>query len=147
MRALSVFLLLISTAVQSQTIWSVDQCMRSAIEQNLKLKNSRLDVRIAREDGIAAMGEFLPAVSTSGALGKRFGRSVDPKTNLYTSSSFVESNLGLNVSLPLFDGFTRLNRARFIRLNQQISQLDAQTKENDIAYEVLDAICIRWTNM
>lgn len=139
MRALSVLLLLISAAVQAQSIWSVDQCMRRAIEQNLKLKNSRLDVRIAREDRIGAMGEFLPAVSTTGALGKRFGRSVDPKTNLYTSSSFVESNLGLNVSLPLFDGFTRLNRARFTRLNQQISQLDAQTKENDIAYEVLDA--------
>lgn len=135
----SLFLFLFAVTMQAQTTWSVDDCMRYAVKQNLKLKNSHLDSRIAREDYIGAMGDFLPSVSTSGDLGKRIGRSIDPKTNAYTSSSFMESNLGLNVSLPLFEGFTRINRARFTKLNQRISMLDAKTKENDTAYEVLDA--------
>ena len=78
----------------AQESWSVDSCMRYALERNLALKNSRLDTRIAREDFTAAIGDFLPSVSTSGAFGKRMGRSVDPKTNLYTTSSFVESKIG-----------------------------------------------------
>lgn len=139
MKLVSLFLLLFSATVQSQTIWSVDECMHYAVKQNLKLKNSHLHSRIAREDHIGAIGDFLPSVTTSGDLGKRFGRSIDPKTNAYTSSSFVESNLGLNVSFPLFEGFTRINRARFTKLNQRISVLDTKTKENDTAYEVLDA--------
>ena len=107
----------------AQESWSVDSCMRYALERNLALKNSRLDTRIAREDFTAAIGDFLPSVSTSGAFGKRMGRSVDPKTNLYTTSSFVESTLGVDISLPVFDGFKRINRAQFTRLNRQLSSV------------------------
>lgn len=139
MKLISLFLLLFTVTTQSQTVWSVDDCMRYALKQNLKLKNSYLDHRIAQENYIGAMGDLLPTVSTSADLGKRFGRSIDPKTNTYTSSSFVESNLGLHVSLPLFEGFTRINRVRFTKLNQRISVLNARMKENDTAYEVLDA--------
>ena len=57
--------------------------MRYAVEQNYRVRNSRLDTRIAGEDLTVAYGDFLPSVSATGALGKRLGRSVDPKTNLY----------------------------------------------------------------
>lgn len=113
--------------------------MRYAVEQNYRVRNSRLDTRIAGEDLAAAYGDFLPSVSATGALGKRLGRSVDPKTNLYTSSSFLESTMGLNVSLPVFDGFTRVNRLQFRKLNKQIGGLTEQIEENRIAFEVMDA--------
>lgn len=123
----------------AQESWSVDSCMRYALERNLALKNSRLDTRIAREDFTAAIGDFLPSVSTSGAFGKRMGRSVDPKTNLYTTSSFVESTLGVDISLPVFDGFKRINRAQFTRLNRQLSSVAGKAEENRVAFEVMDA--------
>lgn len=113
--------------------------MRYAVEQNYRVRNSHLDTRIAGEDLAAAYGDFLPSVSATGALGKRLGRSVDPKTNLYTSSSFLESTMGLNVSLPVFDGFTRVNRLQFRKLNKQIGGLTEQIEENRIAFEVMDA--------
>lgn len=141
MKLRSLFLLLIPACLQAQqeVAWSVDDCIRYAVGRNPSIRNSRLDARMADADRVAALGSFLPSVSTSGSLGKRYGRSVDPTTNLYTSSSFVESNLGLNVSLTLFEGFTRINKARFARLNGQIGRLDARTKQNDVAYEVMDA--------
>ena len=68
-------LLLLGSTVtaHAQGSWTVDSCMRYAIEKNLTLRNSRLDTRIAREDFTAAIGDFLPTVSTSGAFGKRMG--------------------------------------------------------------------------
>lgn len=139
MRILIFCLWIFAFPLPAQTPWSLDECIRFGIEQNLALKNKRLDSRIAKETYISSIGSFLPEVSTSGDLGKRFGRSVDPKTNLYTQTSFVESHLSLNVSLPLFEGFTRINRLKFARLNQRISKLNAQVKANEIAYEVMDA--------
>lgn len=139
MRLLIFCLWLCSIPLGAQTPWSLDECIRFGIEQNLALKNKHLDTRIAKEEYIRSIGDFLPEVTTSGDLGKRFGRSVNPKTNLYTNTSFVESNLGLNISLPLFEGFTRINRLKFSRLNQRISKLNARVKENEIAYEVMDA--------
>lgn len=127
------------SGIDAQTAWSVDSCMRYAIARNVSLKNSRLDTRIAHEDFAVAIGDFLPSVSTTGALGKRLGRSVDPKTNLYTSSSFLESTVGLDISMPVFEGFTRVNRTQFTRLNREISGLTEKVEENRVAYEVMDA--------
>lgn len=134
-------LLLLGSAVtaHAQDSWTVDSCMRYAIEKNLTLRNSRLDTRIAREDFTAAIGDFLPTVSTNGAFGKRMGRSVDPKTNLYTTSSFLESTVGVDISLPVFDGFKRINRAQFTRLNRQLSGVTEKAEENRVAFEVMDA--------
>lgn len=130
---------------RGQETWTVDDCMEHAVRRNLTLQNSRLDSRIAGEDLTAAVGDFLPSVSASGALGKRLGRSVDPKTNLYTNTAFMETTMGLNVSLPVFEGFTRVNRLQFRRLNKQISGLTVKTEENRIAYEVMDAYyCLRF---
>ena len=47
--------------------------------------------------------------------------------------------MGLNVSLPVFDGFTRVNRLQFRKLNKQIGGLTEQIEENRIAFEVMDA--------
>ena len=134
-------LLLLGSTVtaHAQGSWTVDSCMRYAIEKNLTLRNSCLDTRIAREDFTAAIGDFLPTVSTSGAFGKRMGRSVDPKTNLYTTSSFLESTVGVDISLPVFDGFQRINRAQFTRLNRQLSGVTEKAEENRVAFEVMDA--------
>lgn len=139
MRILIFCLWVCALPLPAQTPWSLDECIRFGIEQNLALKNKRLDTRIAKETYISSVGSFLPEVNTSGDLGKRFGRSVDPKTNLYTQTSFVESNMSLQVSLPLFEGFTRINRLKFARLNRRICELDARVKANEIAYEVMDA--------
>ena len=141
-RNLSLFLfafLILPGSLRAQSGWTVDDCMRYAVEQNYRVRNSRLDTRIAGEDLTAAYGDFLPSVSATGALGKRLGRSVDPKTNLYTSSSFLESTMGLNVSLPVFDGFTRVNRLQFRKLNRQVSGLTEKIEENRVAFEVMDA--------
>lgn len=139
---LSLLYLCSGLGMLAQNTWSLDSCMWYAVEKNLKLKNSRLDTRIAREDFMAAVGDFLPSVSATGALGKRLGRSVDPKTNMYTSSSFLESTVGLNMSLPVFDGFTRVNRLQFRKLNKQISGLAEKAEENQVAFEVMDAFYV-----
>lgn len=127
-RNLSFFLLaflILPGSLRAQSGWTVDDCMRHAVEQNYRVRNSRLDTRIAGEDLTAAYGDFLPSVSATGALGKRLGRS--------------ESTMGLNVSLPVFDGFTRVNRLQFRKLNRQISGLTEKIEENRVAFEVMDA--------
>ncbi|WP_456087222.1 TolC family protein [Parabacteroides sp.] len=124
-RSLSLFLLVFLVSpgsLRAQSGWTVDDCMRYAVEQNYRIRNSRLNTRIAEEDLTAAYGDFLPSVSVNGALGKRVAGTVD-----------------LNVSLPVFDGFTRVNRLQFRKLNRLISGLAEKTEENRVAFEVMEA--------
>lgn len=134
-----VIVLCVYSARAQHAFTTVEACMRFGVERNLTVKNAELDTRTAANTYLSSLGEFAPAVEAYGNGGKRFGRSVDPKTNLYTSTSFIESNMGLNVSLPLFEGFIRVNRAKFERLNKQISRLSAEVRKNQVAFDVMDA--------
>lgn len=118
---------------------TLDECMRLGIERNLKVKTAQIDSKIACNKYVAGVGAFLPEVDANGNAGKRFGRSVDPKTNMYTSTSFIESNIGLAITFPLFEGFTRINRVKFEGLNKHISKLNIEQFENETAYNVMEA--------
>lgn len=134
-----VIVLCVYSAKAQHSFATVEECMRFGVERNLTVKNAALDTRMAANNYLSSLGEFAPAIEAYGTGGKRFGRSVDPKNNAYTSTSFIESNMGLNVSLPLFEGFTRVNRAKFERLNKQISHLSAEVRKNQVAFDVMDA--------
>lgn len=123
----------------AQSGWTVDECMRYAVEHHSRVRNNRLDSKIARMDMVAAYGDFLPSISATGALGRRLGRSVDPRTNSYTSESFLGSTMELALSLPIFEGFTRINRLQFHKLKRKICAFEEKSEENEVAFEVLEA--------
>lgn len=124
--------------LSAQNRLSLDDCIRRAIDANPELKNDRLESRVKRNDYVAAIGEVMPEVKAETRLGKRFGRAIDPGTNLFATQDFVEGNLNLNVSVPLFEGFTRVNKIIFQRLHKQIGEWTVVYRENEIAFEVMD---------
>lgn len=136
---LSICCLIVPEISKAQSGWTEDECMRYAIEHNSRIRNKRLDVKIAQADMVTAYGSFLPSVSTVGTLGRQLGHSINPQTNQYTSESFWESTVGLTVSFPLFEGFSRVNKLRFYRLNKKINVLSSRVEENNLAFEVLEA--------
>lgn len=123
----------------AQKGWDEDQCIQYAIEHNYRIQNKLLDIKIANADVMTTFGDFLPSVSTVGTLNRRHGRSVDPRTNQYTTESFLESTAGLSISLPIFEGFSRINRLQFHKLNKRISMLSCKVEENSLAFQVLEA--------
>lgn len=124
---------------KAQSKWTEYECMQYAIEHNLRIQNKKLDTKIANTDIVAAYGSFLPSISTVSVLGKQFGHSIDPQTNQYTSESFLENTVGLNVSFPIFEGFSRIDKLVFYKMNKKINTLSDKIEENNLALEVLEA--------
>lgn len=138
--ALSVCGFLVPAAGKAQSGgWTADACIRYAMEHSPRIRNRQLDARMARADKVAAYGDFLPSIQAVGTAGRQLGRSIDPQTNQYTSESFWESTMGLQVSLPLFEGFSRIHAVRFHKLNEEIHALSVRVEENSLAFEVLEA--------
>lgn len=123
--------------VNGQT--TLDNCIHYAWEHNPGLKNNQIAVKEARTDYVAAIGKFLPQVSVRGEVGRYTGRSIDPGTNGYTSDSYNQGVVGLDVTLNLFEGFARVNRLRFARLTQKEKEWDRLAKQNELAYQVAEA--------
>ncbi len=136
---LSIWYFVLPEISKAQSGWTEDECMQYAVEHNLLIKNKQLDTEIANTDIITAYGIFLPSVSTFGSLGRQWGHSEDPQKDRYTSEYFSKSTIGLNISLPIFEGFSRINKLQFYKLNKKINVYLSKVEENNLAFEVLEA--------
>jgi outer membrane protein TolC len=118
---------------------TLDDCIRHAWEHNPGFKNTHIDVKEARTDYVAAIGKFLPTVSVQAEVGRHIGRSIDPDTNGYTDDSYNQGTVGMDVTLSLFQGFTRINRLRYARYAKKEKEWDRLAKQNELAYQVAEA--------
>lgn len=132
-------LLVFPLSLHAQLRLDLDECIRRAVECDRQLKNDRLESRVKRNDYVAAIGAVMPEVTAETRLGKRMGRAVDPGTNLFATQDFVEGNLSLNISVPLFEGFTRINRIIFQRVNKEVGMWTESYRENEVAFRAMEA--------
>lgn len=132
-------LLVFPLSLYAQLRLDLEECIRQAVEADRRLKNDRLESRVQRNDYVAAIGEVMPEVTAETRFGKRMGRAVDPGTNLFATQDFVEGNLSLEISVPLFEGFTRINKIIFQRVNKEIGMWTVSYRENEVAFRAMEA--------
>lgn len=136
------FLLLLFLSVPvllfGQSEMSLNECIRLAWKQNPAIRNGAIGIKEAKTDYVASVGAFLPRIVANAETGKRFGRSLDD-TNGYTSESFEEGTIGFDMTLSLFEGFSRINQVRFQKINKERSEWALKEKQNELAYQVTDA--------
>lgn len=132
-------LFLFPSMMYAQPEMSLDECIWLAWKQNPSVRNSTIDIKEARTDYVASIGAFLPRVTASAETGKRFGRSMNQDATGYTKETFEEGTVGLDMTLSLFEGFSRINRVRFQKINKERSEWELKNKQNELAYQVTDA--------
>lgn len=139
MRNIVLLLFIFPPIAYAQPAMSLDECIRLAWKQNPSIRNGTIGIKEARMDYTAAIGTFLPRIIANAETGKRFGRSIDPDTNGYTDKAFEEGTVGIDMTLSLFEGFSRINRVRFRKINREHSEWELKDKQNELAYQVTEA--------
>lgn len=139
-RILITILLIVGiSTLYSQTEMNLEECIQLAWKQNPSLRNRVIDIKEAKVDYVASIGSFLPRVVANSEVGKSFGRSVNPGTNAYTTETFEQGSIGLEMTLSLFEGFSRINQVRFSQMNKERAEWDLKDKQNELAFQVMDA--------
>ena len=131
MRNIFFLLFLLPVITYAQSAMSLDECIRLVWKQNPSIRNSAINIKEARTDYAAAIGTFLPRIVANAETGKRFGRS--------TEKTFEEGTIGLDMTLSLFEGFSRINQVRFRKINRERSKWELKDRQNELAYQVTDA--------
>ncbi len=128
-------------AAMAQTEMSVTDCMRYAVEHNHDVRISQLtqDSRLA--DRTAAIGAFMPAVNGQIGAQYNFGRAIDPETNTYTNVNTFYNGYTVSASLPVFDGFQRLNQLRAAKAAIEMGRSQIQAQQDELALQVFEAYC------
>jgi len=89
--------------------YSLQQCIETAISNNLKVQQSSVDMKISEASLQQIHDNRLPVVNASTGQGMSFGRGVDPYTNTSINQQIGYNNVGISSSLVLFNGWQQVN--------------------------------------
>ena len=102
-------------------IWTLQDCIAYAIENNITVKDAALSKSSADVDYERAKFSRLPNLYGNANQSLSNGNSIDPITSDYVSEQIHATNLGVNSSVTLFQGF---------QINNQIKQSKLLVAQN-----------------
>ncbi|WP_031529343.1 TolC family protein [Dyadobacter crusticola] len=121
---------------QPANTYSLEDCIRIALETNPQIKQSELTVQ--SNDNIYQQSKWQrwPSISFSAGQGFSFGRNIDPFTNQFVQQNISSNNYQLGGQITLFNGFQIKNNIKFNNANYQASAKDLDATRNDIMLNV-----------
>ncbi|MFD2564104.1 TolC family protein [Aquimarina rubra] len=119
--------------------WTLRECLEYALENNITIKQSALNLEAAEIDKLAALGNFVPTVNTSATLSSNTGANINPVTNTFESTTFTSLTGGFNLGLTLFDGLRNFRQLQRVKLNRLVNQYNLGKSKDDIALFVANS--------
>ena len=128
---------LVWAAGASAQSWSLDDCMKYAVEHATEVKREVVNARQRKLDYQHAVAGFLPTV-TGGVQGQyAWGRNIDPETNTYNNVTTFNNYYQLYAELNVFDGFATINALKQAKLSRNYSATAMQKIQDDRAIDVM----------
>ncbi len=137
-KLLVVILLVGLSSVAQNKLWTLQECVTHALENNINIKKGQNTLLINEQDIKAAKGNFLPSLSGNLSEGLSFGQ-----TELFPGS-FVNrtsnsTNMSVSVSQSIFNGFRTTNLYKQSQLNHETNELELNRIRDDISLNVANS--------
>ena len=101
-------ILLISSTLQAQQKFSLEEAIRYALDHNLQIKQAMLTQKFDNENLSQSKVNLLPDINGQVNQSNNYGRTINPTTNTYTNSNTHYLQGLINGQLLLFGGLQKL---------------------------------------
>ena len=118
---------------QQKRVLSLQDCIDIAVENNLTVQRSELNLQTAEIGLMQAKAQRYPTLNASGNYGFNWGRGIDPTTNQFIDQRINFNGVGANTSLALINGLQIHNSIKQSKLDAEASNYDLQRATNDIS--------------
>jgi len=99
----------ISSEAFPQVKWTIDDCIKYALTNNIGLQRQKLQTEINQVNLTRSKMQALPDLNFGTDARVGFGRSVNPVTNLITFKQNLGNSYSLGSDISIFNGLTTLN--------------------------------------
>ena len=130
------FLCVIGMVIAQKKIWTLEECVTYAVENNLSIQQFELDLENATIDKSDAIGAFLPNLNGTLNGQSNTGLSFDPTNNQPVNTTQITSSGSVTSSVLLFDGVRNIHRLNRSKLNVIANQYRLDNLVNDIRLNV-----------
>ncbi len=124
----------------SQEKWNLKKCIEYALENNISIKQAKVNSKIQEQVVKANQGAFLP--NLNGSVGQSFTFSKgfsNPTLGTTASGNSSNFNLGLSSNWTVFNGFQNLNTYRKGKIDQEYADLNLEVLKNDVSLNIVNA--------
>lgn len=122
---------------QSDSLWSLDQCIEHAIRFNLDIKRQELVMQSTGQDHRQSKLNLLPDLNGMVEHQLGSGRILDRGTYEWKNASVSQGDLGLQSDLTLFNGLQGFNSIKMNKASYMMNQEDLEAMEDNITIQVM----------
>lgn len=134
------FLLFVSVSIHAQTKkWTLEECVAYALENNISIQQSELDLKVSDVLKMEALGRFLPDISGTANYGINTGANINPATNQFENQSFRSASANINTGILLFNGLANWKNLQRAKINKLANTYKLDKMKDDIALSVANA--------
>ena len=129
---------LASGARAQERVWTLPQCIDYALENNLSVKQSGLNVEQKEISLNTAENNRLPDLSGSAGQNFSFGRGLTAD-NTYANTNTTNTSFSVGASVPVFNGFQIKHNIELSKLDLAAATADLEKAKDDIRVAVAQA--------
>ena len=127
------------TSHSQSKIWTLQECVTYAIENNISIKQTELDTKTAVIDRRGAIGNFLPSLNASASHSWNIGLNQDITTGLLRNQTTQFTSAGANVGIDIYKGLQNQNTLRRANLSIVAARYQLMKMQEDVALNVANA--------
>lgn len=112
-------------------VWTLEQCIKQGIENNIQIKQNQLDVEISQGNLSQSKAEFLPNLNAGASQEYAAGKSSTDYVNSSNSTYF-----SLTSQYDIFKGFQRTAMVNYSKINLDAKLKQVEKAKNDVALNI-----------
>lgn len=124
---------------QAQTTgdkWDLRRCVDYAVKNNISVQQADVQARIAALQAEARKLAFYPNANFNTNIGMSFGRSIDPTTNQFITSQFVQNSYNLSTGIQVFGWGSLKHSYASAKFGAEAAKVDIERAGNDVSLNV-----------
>jgi outer membrane protein len=130
----SFFLLIFLNGARAQKVWSLEDCIMYAFDNNISIKQQVLSTEYNENLLQQSKVSQAPNLNAGASYGYSFGRALDETTYEFKDNQTIMSNnVNLTSSVTLFNGLQQRNTIEQNKYNLLASMKDLDKLKNDIS--------------
>jgi outer membrane protein len=130
------FLLSQGNIFAQQKVWSLEDCIKYAIENNLTIKQQVIQTRYQKNTLTQSKLNLLPTINGQASHNYSFNRTLDQTTYQYVDQNGQSDQFYIGGSLNLFNGLQNYNTIQKNKYQLLASELDLQSIKDNISLSI-----------
>ena len=119
--------------------WTLIECVEYALENNLSIEQSELDLELANIAKSQAIANFFPNLNANTSYNINTGANINPATNQFENEVFRSASGGISSGVNIFTGFQNWKNLQRAKLSLVASEYQLDKMKDDISLFVANS--------